>query len=83
MNGPNKTMCYISLGQKGSPVTSAIAYSEHLQVTKKIKCGEYTPKAVCFNISLELYFIYIPMLLSKPSDYIYGNCSAPFTLKKI
>ncbi len=40
-NEPNKLECYITLGLKGLPLTNTLAYWQHSEVTKKMKCFEY------------------------------------------
>ncbi len=53
MNETNKLERYITLGWKGLLGTDILAYSIHSEVTKKIKCCEYSPRGRIYNT---LYF---------------------------
>ncbi len=48
-NWPDKHECYITKLSKGSTVTKTLAYWAHSQVTKKIKCCEYSPRCLFYK----------------------------------
>ncbi len=57
MNGPNKRVCYITLGWKGLKARSTLAYKAHLLAMEKMKCCEYSPKDLIQNTSYSLWLI--------------------------